>query len=675
MDRHFFDNPPTLVPSSQRGLVRCHPGLKHLPSLKAVINGLHNPNTVSLICGGGAGHEPGTTGFVGNGLLAASVTGDTFASPSARQVYGAVRATPSDKGTILIITNYTGDKLHFGLACQQARADGYKNIDILPVGDDVSVGRTQGALVGRRAMAGTVLVCKILGAAAASVPSPSSSLPHLSTFDALMNLGRATTSALVSIGCTLGHCHVPGRSVSDYGIIPDDTVEIGLGLHNEPGVFVVSPQPPAPALIQRMLTLLLAPQTSTTNPALADLAADPERGFVPFETEDEVVLMVNNMGGMSTLELYAIADEVLAQLEKRNINPLRVYTGSFMGSLNAPGFSLHLLNLSHLVRRFGQPGDGVKHHESWSTTATEPHNKPTVETLLALLDAPHAAAAWPASPHAAPVSPSKANYTFPFVSQHDYTSLGALSREARVAVVPPSPADAPEKTNTDGAKLFVDPTKMRTILASGAHAVLAMEPDLTRWDTIVGDGDCGETCAAGAKAVLDALDAGLGSDGEVVGVLRRLTGLIDDTCGGTLGAIFSIFLAALTTEVGAAANLSAEVNIGFWGAASLAAIETLKLSTAARVGHRTVMDALIPFVEGLASAKPTARWSEGFGEAVERCREGGESTQRLVARLGRATYVGDGNKSGSGMPPDPGAMSVVGLVQGMAEGLKVAGLD
>lgn len=291
MDRHIFPDHATLVLRSLRGLVASHPTLSLLPATRTVINAAHDTSKVSLICGGGAGHEPGSTGFVGRGFLSASVSGDTFASPSAKQVYTAVKAVPSTAGTILIITNYTGDNLHFGLACQQARANGIDNIAILPVCDDVSVGRTKGALVGRRAMAGTILVCKLLGAASEANFS----------FPDTLSFGKAVTDGLLSIGCTLGHCHVPGRDNAKYGVIGEDTIEIGLGLHNEPGVYVVTPQPPPDELIARMLDLLLNQE-------------DKERSFVPFQEGDGVILFVNNMGGMSVLEMYAVVDEVTRQI-------------------------------------------------------------------------------------------------------------------------------------------------------------------------------------------------------------------------------------------------------------------------------------------------------------------------------------------------------------------------
>ena len=106
-DRHIFNDHTSLVVRSLRGLVATHPYLSLIPSLKIVYRADHDPSNVALICGGGSGHEPGTVGFVGKGLLSASVAGDVFASPSARQVFAGIKAVPSDKGTILIITNCT----------------------------------------------------------------------------------------------------------------------------------------------------------------------------------------------------------------------------------------------------------------------------------------------------------------------------------------------------------------------------------------------------------------------------------------------------------------------------------------------------------------------------------------------------------------------------------------
>ncbi|KIY72772.1 Dak1-domain-containing protein, partial [Cylindrobasidium torrendii FP15055 ss-10] len=600
MQRHIFADHQTLVVKSLRGLVASVPNLTLIPAARAIIDAEHDTSKVTLICGGGAGHEPGSTGFVGRGFLTASVVGDTFASPSAKQVYTAMKALPSTEGTILIITNYTGDNLHFGLAAQQARANGTDNVAILPVCDDVSVGRSKGALVGRRAMSGTILVCKILGAASEASYS----------FNATLELGKAVTDGLLSIGCTLGHCHVPGRDNSKYGVIEDDVIEIGLGLHNEPGVFVVRPQPSAEDLIARMLDLMLNQE-------------DAERAFVPFQVGDKVALQVNNMGGMSTLEMYAVVDEATRQLEAHPLKPVivRTYCGDFMTSLNAPGFSLTLLNISH-------------------TNRVHKASKGEAE-IIALLDAPHATSSWPSS----------TQYPAP-------ESLRSRSREEKELLV----KDDVRVTGSSGAErdhAHVNPEILRRSIRAGAQAVYDSEPDLTKWDTIVGDGDCGETCAAGSKAIIEALDTGLGKDGDLVHTLREVTEIIDNNCGGTLGAIYSIFLAALTAEVRLIGS-KRPVDASFFGEAALRALETLGQSTKARVGHRTVMDALIPFVEGLAA--PSNSDAEALKEAISRCVAGGEGTKDLVAKLGRATYVGTDRGP---LPPDPGAMSCVVFVKGM----------
>ncbi|KAK7036706.1 hypothetical protein VNI00_011371 [Paramarasmius palmivorus] len=623
MDRHIFPDHSTLVVRSLKGLVASHPDLALIPAIRTVYHVSHDPNKVSLICGGGAGHEPGSTGFVGRGFLTASVSGDTFASPSAKQVLGAINKVKSNNGIVVIITNYTGDNLHFGLAAQQARASGVENIAILPVGDDVSVGRTKGALVGRRALAGVILVCKILGAASEASLS----------FSSVLHLGRTVTSSLVSIACTLGHCHVPGRDNSQYSIIPPGKIEIGLGLHNEPGVFVVD-QPPPDQLIARMLDLCLNQE-------------DKERAFVPFTygehlgngQGDEVVLFVNNMGGMSVLEMYAVIDEVITQLEKLKVRVRRSYCGSFMTSLNAPGFSISLWNLTHNSRLLLSP-----------ESPSHPDLKTDIPFLLSLVDAPHGAAGWPGGTLANPDADQR-----PREDRFEKFELEAALKE----------------TQKEGGerKILVNPATLRDIIRAGALEVLGAEPDLTKWDTIVGDGDCGETCANGAKAVLKALDDGLCDSGELVGVLNTLTEVIDDTCGGTLGAIYSIFLAALTAEVRMLAPSSSDssgrapaVDIAFWGLAASRAIETLKQSTKARVGHRTVMDALIPFVEALAEDAA----SKSFDHAEQACRAGGEGTAKLTAKLGRATYVGGNDE----LPPDPGAMSLVAFVTGVGKALR-----
>lgn len=157
--KHLFPTADGLVVKYLQGLVTWNPSLSVIPSEKVVFDTRHSTKKVSIISGGGAGHEPAWPGYVGHNMLAAAASGDIFASPSARQVEAAIKSAPSDEGTILVITNYTGDCLHFGLACEKANAAGYQKgkVAVINCGDDVSVGKNGNGLVGRRGLPGQIL--------------------------------------------------------------------------------------------------------------------------------------------------------------------------------------------------------------------------------------------------------------------------------------------------------------------------------------------------------------------------------------------------------------------------------------------------------------------------------------------------------------------------------------
>lgn len=525
---------------------------------------------------------------VGSGMLSASVSGDIFGSPSARQVYGAIRSVPSDAGTIVVITNYTGDVLHFSSAIQRARANGVPNIRMLRVTDDVSIPYEAGKLVGRRAIGGTTLVCKVLGAA---------SQARRHDFESLCTLGQAVIDGLASIGASTGRSHVPGRKDFEE---THDTIELGVGVHNEPGYFVLHPKPSAEDLVDKMMDLVLRDD-------------DPERSFVKFARDDEIVLLVNNMGGLSPLECNAVVDQALTRLGRSGLRrPRRIYSGAFVTTLNAPGVSITLFNLTQAAQQ-GQV---------------------SVDDLLAYLDAPHSSLAW--------------------LSTVKYDAEPVTSTED---LIDDAINDALEAHPTGALK--ASPDALRRALCGAAQHLYDAEPQLTKWDTLVGDGDCGETCQGGADAILKAVTTGdLGSSGDVVNTLSRLSTLIDESCGGTLGAIVSIFFGALTAEVAAAQPSTLDGS--FWGPVVHAAVQTLMKTTAARVGHRTIMDALIPFAD-------TLKRSGDLALAVAAAEQGAQSTIPLTAKLGRATYVGQGH-SGP-LPPDPGAMAVVYVVKGLAQSL------
>jgi len=269
-------------------------------------------------------------------MLTAAIAGTIFASPSTKQILTGLRAIQSKAGTLIIVKNYTGDVLHFGLATERAKAEGLR-IEMVVVADDVAVGRQKGSLVGRRGLAGTILVHKISGALAEKGLISASyfqSLTHRESLETIVATARDVILNLVTIGFSLDHCSVPGRRSAEF--LTANEVEIGMGIHNEPGVNRLKSIPTSSELASKVLKLLLD-------------QGDPDRAFVPFSAGDKTVLLINNLGGISNLEISAFAGLVVDQLASTyEISPVRVYTGTFMTALNGPGVSVTLLNFSRL---------------------------------------------------------------------------------------------------------------------------------------------------------------------------------------------------------------------------------------------------------------------------------------------------------------------------------------
>ncbi|KAF5247259.1 hypothetical protein FANTH_6516 [Fusarium anthophilum] len=591
--KHYFSEAAanSLVPRALRSLVTANPHLILNEPERVVASLFHDPSKVAIISGGGSGHEPSWSGFVGEGLLSAVACGDIFASPSTKQILAAKKLAPSTKGTIFLITNYTGDRLHFGLAAEKARAAGSgEDYLVLPATDDVSIGRSRSERVGRRGMPGHVFTMKILCAAAAEDWS----------FEQCVNLGRAVNDNTVSIGSSLDHCHVPGRQ---FQKIADDVCVIGAGIHNEPGQQLVSPFPTVESVIKSCLELLCD-------------SSDPERGFCKFAQDDEVLLLVNNYGGLSNLELGALVDEVQQQLVSTwSITPIRCLSGSFETSLNAPGFSVSLCNISAAASLCN------------STTAT----------LLKLFGRPTTAVSWPNL-----VRPSQ-------------------------KLVPRD--EGKQNGHTNGERSFVAATQYdsmdrslleRCIRSACEKAILA-EPKLTEWDMMMGDGDCGEAVKGLCESVIRRLDEGIATPGSVVSFLEAITDTVDDM-GGTLGAIFGILLTALNNALKrqlADQKVSQAITAEIYAKALRAAVESLKTCTTAREGDRTVMDVLLPFSDEFVRTK-------SFGDSVVKAKEKAEATRYLRPKLGRALYVGEASEQ---QVPDPGAWALYEILSGMAESL------
>lgn len=316
--KKIINKPETLVMEMCSGLVLAHPELEFVRKYKVIKKKQINANKVALISGGGSGHEPAHAGFVGKGMLDAAVCGDVFASPSQIQVYQAIKATAGNKGTLLIIKNYSGDMMNFKNAAYLASEDGIK-VDYVRVDDDIAVEDSL-YTVGRRGVAGTVLVHKIAGAAAEEGRE----------LEQVKAVAEKAIANVRSIGFALTSCTVPAKGTPTFELAEDE-MEYGVGIHGEPGIKrekIVS----ADCLAERMVESLLK-----------DLKIDAGHPA-------EVALLINGFGGTPLQEQYLFNHAVTKDLAKRNVKVYRIFVGNFMTSIDMAGISVSIMKLDEELK-------------------------------------------------------------------------------------------------------------------------------------------------------------------------------------------------------------------------------------------------------------------------------------------------------------------------------------
>ncbi|KAI0766592.1 dihydroxyacetone kinase [Trametes elegans] len=590
--KHFLNDPETLVVDSLKGLATQNPQLALDEENKVVYVPTQDRSKVALICGGGSGHEPAHAGYVGDGILTAAVCGSVFASPNSSQVRRGIDLVENEKGTVIIVKNYTGDILNFGLAREQyaaAHPDKADRVKFVIVADDVAVGKTQGTIVGRRGLAGTVLVYKIAGALAKRGAS----------LEDVYSTAQWVADHVGTIGVGLEHCHVPGTA-GNQSHLGATEIEIGMGIHNEPGNRRLSPVPPLKDLLPQLVDFL----TVTT---------DPERSFLPFKNDgsDRVVLLVNNLGGVSELELTGVVGEARRALEAKGIKIERVLAGTFMTSLNMPGFSITTLLLP---------------------TAAE--GKPDAASILSLLDEPANVPGWRWS---AGVSPTAA---------HQITS-GAKRQASAVT------QDDRPHLRAEDSKAFIG------AIERACNQLVKEEPEITRMDNIAGDGDCGLTLKAGASGVLRNIKSGRITGDDVVGSIIAIAQVAEEDMGGTSGALYSIFFSALAQGLQAKYEGAKTLSPALWSAALSHALAKLYTYTRARPPSRTLVDPLAAFTEALAETH-----GADVAKAAKAAADATLLTRDLEAKAGRSAYV-EGDRLKQERVPDPGAWGVKAILEGL----------
>lgn len=547
-----------------------------------------NNNQVRILSGGGSGHEPSHAGWIGSGMLTGAICGGIFASPSVASILAAVRSVKPAKnnkkgGVVLIVKNYTGDRLNFGMAVEKANQEGILAAMVI-VADDCALPRTKG-ITGARGVAGTVLVHKIAGAAAAAGKS----------LEEVVSLAKLAASRIGSLGIALNSVTVPGAEQTNDRL-DENTIEIGLGIHGEAGM-KQSPLLTADEMAREMVT------TIQTHGRLLRDKDGVEQVFPLFESGDEVCVLVNNLGGTSNFEMSILARSCVTLLESDEFGAKarRVLVGSYVTSFDMHGVSISIMNLS------GQ------------------------KELVDLLDAPTNAPAW----HA--------------VDTWKDSNTRASATEVPEPIVDESSVELTQPP------LMIDNFAViaMTLTTSAVECLSEAEPLLTKYDTIVGDGDCGLTMKRGATEVLDRLKNGQIPTDHPVPMFVAMANAVSASMGGTSGVLLELML----RKIGSTLSRVDTVGINEIYDAFKAGVDAVSLYGGAQVGSRTMLDALVPAAAALVETKDV-------GLAALLARAGADGTALMeVACAGRSNYLSKETLKGT---PDPGAVAVAIVLETLA---------
>ncbi|HEU4579677.1 MAG TPA: dihydroxyacetone kinase subunit DhaK [Polyangiaceae bacterium] len=317
--RKFVNAPKEFVPEMLKGLALANPNtLRYVPEYNLILRkDAPRDNKVSIIQGSGSGHEPAHVMAVGRGMLDAACPGDVFSAPPVDYVTETTKLLRSKKGVLYLVNNYTGDRLAFEMAAELAEADGI-NVKTLIIDDDVAVSDSTWT-VGRRGVAGNFFVIKAVGAAS----------EQGADLDRLLEIGKKVNSVTRTMGIALSSCIPPAKGSALFSIAEDE-MEIGIGIHGEPG--------------------RKRAKRGTANEIVSTLldAVVPD---LPYNKGDRVALMINGLGGTPISELYLLYGIAHDQLKKRGIEVARNYVGEYCTSLEMAGASLTLVRLDDEIEK------------------------------------------------------------------------------------------------------------------------------------------------------------------------------------------------------------------------------------------------------------------------------------------------------------------------------------
>ena len=313
--KKFINRPENAVEEMLQGMTVLSPGLDRLPGHRVMFRAdaeQIRDKRVAIISGGGSGHEPAHAGYIGEGMLSAGVAGEVFTSPDTDSIFAAIKAVAGKPGALLVVKNYTGDRLNFGLAAEMARSEGI-SVEMIIVDDDVALDGS-GSATGARGLAGTVFVHKLVGAAAAEGK----------TLTDLASLGKAVVRSLATMGVSFSAGISPAVGKPSFEL-DEDEMELGLGIHGEPGVIRTKLQP-ADQLTETLLTRILKDRN--------------------FGAQKRIAVLINNLGATTEMELAIVARHATLFLDRSGFTVERLYAGTFLSSLDMAGISISVLGLN-----------------------------------------------------------------------------------------------------------------------------------------------------------------------------------------------------------------------------------------------------------------------------------------------------------------------------------------
>ena len=578
-----MNTPETFVYDMCHGLAKAHPELEFVEKYKIVKKVDINDDKVSIISGGGSGHEPAHAGFVGKGMLDAAVCGDVFASPSQVQVYNAIKKCATDKGVLLIIKNYSGDCMNFNNAMSDAQEDGIK-VDAVYVNDDIAV-KDSLYTVGRRGVAGTVLVHKCAGAAAEQGKE----------LEEVKAVANKVIDNVRSFGFAFTSCTVPAAGHPTFEI-GDDEMEFGVGIHGEPG---------------RFREKIDYSKGTFCDDLSARIVKDLEEDL-KLQKGEEVVLLINGFGGSPLQELYILNNSVTKVLDADGIKIHRTIVGNYMTSIDMAGASITVLRVDDELKKLIDYPVATP-ALTWGA-AMGAQAEAAVEAMNAI------AKALNITPGAAPAAAKKAKK-----ASADEDDANAVYEVEGKPVIG-------ETINTAAFVQIVE--KMADIIIE--NEVPFCEADK------MGDGDFGMSIAKGFKQLK--ADWATRKKGDIGQFLVSCSEIIKEYCGGASGPIWgSAFKYAGKAMLGKKEVSLTDIAFLFTEA-NRGVFETGKKSfgKGADIGDKTLVDALKPCAIALTkAAEEGKKLREGLDLGAKAAHEGAEATKSHVATLGRAGTVGE----------------------------------